>query len=557
MQDLLQTLQDHDIGHLAAVAELWGLDLPPGPALEAARGLAQAMLDPEQVREVVETLPPDARRALEDLLRRGGRMPFLDFTRRHGPLREMGPARRDRERPWREPASPTEALWYRGLIARAFADTPAGPQEFVFVPRDLLPLLPTPPPAPEPAPGHPAPEPAHVTPASHAAVEDATTLLAALRARPEPAPSLHPDRLARLARFLQQPPAAPLLLTLLAEQEVLSGPPLAPDPEAARLFLDLPAPQAAAHLLRAWRDSFAWNDLAHTPGLSCPEGTWPNDPRLARRALVAWLQRIPPGAWWDLESLVAFAHETEPAFQRPGGDFDSWYLTDGRGTFLRGFEHWHAVEGALLRYLLIGPLHWLGGTDLGAAEEGGPPRAFRLTPLAAALWREELDLPPPLPARARLHADGRLEVPAGVPPALRYQVARFTEWEGLKGTVYRYRLTARSLERGREAGLRPAHVRAVLEALAGGIPSTLERALERWAARGTEARLERPWVLRVTDPEVLRTLRRDRAVAPLLGPALGPTAVLVEARHREALRRAAARLGLLLALEDPEADDLP
>ncbi len=117
MQPLLRTLQDHDLGHLRIVAELWGLDLSPGSPLEIARALAAAMLQPSALHEVVDGLPADTGQALQALKASGGRMPLADLTRRFGPLREIGAGRRDREKVWRQPTSPLEALWYRGLLA--------------------------------------------------------------------------------------------------------------------------------------------------------------------------------------------------------------------------------------------------------------------------------------------------------------------------------------------------------------------------------------------------------------------------------------------------------
>ena len=142
MRSLLHTLQDYDLGHLRIVAELWGIDLPQGPARQAADVVARTMLEPATVTEITESLPLPNREALDFLLHLGGRAPLSDFVRRFGPFREMGPGRRDREKPWRDTASPMEALWYRGLIARAFIDTPSGPREFAFIPSDLAALLP-------------------------------------------------------------------------------------------------------------------------------------------------------------------------------------------------------------------------------------------------------------------------------------------------------------------------------------------------------------------------------------------------------------------------------
>ena len=68
------------------------------------------------------------------------------------------------------------------------------------------------------------------------------------------------------------------------------------------------------------------------------------------------------------------------------GDYDSWYLRDAEsGEYLRGFEHWEQVDGALVYYLITGPLHWLGILHLGASEEDGEVLALRYSSWAPRL----------------------------------------------------------------------------------------------------------------------------------------------------------------------------
>ena len=71
-------------------------------------------------------------------------MLWATFVRTFGELRRMGMAKRDRERPDLKPASAVEVLWYRGLVGRAFLSVPPAnePQEYAYIPEDLLPLLP-------------------------------------------------------------------------------------------------------------------------------------------------------------------------------------------------------------------------------------------------------------------------------------------------------------------------------------------------------------------------------------------------------------------------------
>ncbi|MDZ4064799.1 MAG: hypothetical protein U1E22_09060, partial [Coriobacteriia bacterium] len=99
MPDLTTSLQSHDLGHLRIVASLWGVELTAAETDAALTELAAALLDPNLLRELVESLSPEARAALEALVTEGGRIPWAAFARRFGKIREIGPGRRDREQP--------------------------------------------------------------------------------------------------------------------------------------------------------------------------------------------------------------------------------------------------------------------------------------------------------------------------------------------------------------------------------------------------------------------------------------------------------------------------
>src|SRR5512143_1055072 len=142
MPDLTQTLQGADLGFLRMVAGAWGLDLNAPDSHSALPGLVEALHDAELVREILDVLPQEALQALQALLENNGCMTWAMFSRRYGEVRSMGPGRRDRERPDLKPASNTEILWYRALIGRAFLHfPPAEPQEYAYIPDDLLDYL--------------------------------------------------------------------------------------------------------------------------------------------------------------------------------------------------------------------------------------------------------------------------------------------------------------------------------------------------------------------------------------------------------------------------------
>ena len=543
MPNLLQNLRNHDLGHLKIIAELWGVELNAPDARQAAMVLAQAILDRSLVEEVVEALPAEAQAALADLLSNRGRQPWSLFIRRFGSVREMGPGRRDRERPFLKPASPAEALWYRGLVARTFFDTQTGPQEFAFIPEDLVPLLSVAQPALQAALGRPANpgERTHPIPASERILDDSCTLLAALRLG-LPLPEAEPAWITpALSPFSLTPGALAALLSAagLVDDNQL------PRPEPARLFLEAPRGEALAQLASAWLDSPVFNELALIPGIHL-EGEWENDPLRARRAVLDFLSTVPRGTWWSLGAFVEAVRQAHPDYQRPAGDYDSWFIRDClTGEYLRGFQHWDSVDGALLRFIITGPLHWLGVMDLAAPAAGDPPTAFRTSKWSGALLERSVPTGLPLEDEAiQVRSDARLRLPRRVPRSVRYQLARFCEWEGLGGDAYRYRVTAASLERARQNGLRAIHLLALLRRHAAAVPPVLVKALERWEERGTEARLGRLVVLRLSSPAILQELRASRA-ARFLGDPLGPAAVIVKPGARDKILAALAEMGLL------------
>ena len=127
-----------------------------------------------------------------------------------------------------------------------------------------------------------------------------------------------------------------------------------------------------------------FNDLRLVPGLEF-EGEWRNDPLQACYAVLEILTDVPRNTWWSLGAFIERIKEAEPDFQRPAGDYESWYIRRHEsGEFLRGFESWDAIEGALIRFMITGPLHWLGIVDLVASGENRPVSAFRFSRWADA-----------------------------------------------------------------------------------------------------------------------------------------------------------------------------
>lgn len=532
MPDLLHSLLGRDLGHLRIVAGMWGIELTSATAQTAVGELCTSLLDPLLLTEILEALPAEARVALATLAVEKGRIPWAAFTRRFGEIREMGPGRRDREQPHLRPVSPAEMLFYRGLLARAFFDTSSGLQEFAYIPEDLLKLIQehganlAATVRPEPL-GHPAAaaERAHVIPADDHILDDATTLLASLRMGWDAPP--HPLRVPQR-----------VLLDLLSAARLIRD--STPQSDPVKAFLEAPRPEALGMLVNAWQASEAFDELRQLPTLLF-EGEWNNLVLQTRNALLGFLETVPKEKWWSLSAFVSAIKEKHPDFQRSAGDYDAWFIRrQSDGEYLRSFDYWDEVEGALIRYFVTGILHWLGRVDLAAPEQGKEPGAFRMR--SEGLQAESANVEQ---SRLFVSSPGRITAPRSLPRAARYQIARFCDWEDSRAEEYRYRVTASSLEKARAQKLKVAHLLALLQKHAAApLPPAFVKALKRWEVNGAEARVENQVVLRVSRPEVLEMLRKSRA-ARFLGEPLGPTAAIVKPGAGSKIVAALAEIGLL------------
>lgn len=544
MPNLEHTYLDYDLALLRAIASQAGVELNAPNARAAAADLAAAL----QRRETVEVLlaralgsdprAAEIQKALNGLLQASGRMTVAAFVRRHGEPRPLGAAALARERPWENPANATEALYFNGLVGRAFMDSDAGPQEYFFIPSDLIPNLPPAPPASPITPAQAVAPPAgggedSLRAASSALVDDAVTLLAAIQLRPGRVPAVE-----SLTDHLRLP-AYDLLLALLADLQLIT-PARKLDPDRVRPFLQSSRADQLRALAEAWRGSSAWNDLLHVPTLHAEAGAWRNDPVAARALVIRLCAELPPGEWRSVESFVGFVREHYPDFQRPAGDYDSWYIRDAdSGEYLRGFEHWDRVDGALVRFLIVGPMHWLGLTDVRYS-----PDAFRLTPIFPAFVGQREWSIAEKPQKIVLRPDAALQVSRAVNRYDRFQAARIGEWEqSRERDTYVYRLGGGSLEAAARQGITAKHVAAFLRrACEPPLPPAVLDAVERWGAKGIEVRAARTLILRAAHADVLELLRRSPKTKHYLGEAIGDLAV--EVKNWDKLREAMVELGI-------------
>ncbi len=142
-------------------------------------------------------------------------------------------------------------------------------------------------------------------------------------------------------------------------------------------FLEASRADALKLLIEAWQSSQTFDELRLVPGIIC-EGEWKNQPLVTREFLLDLVNSIPQNKWWSIPAFIRNIKEKFPDYQRPAGDYDSWFIKrESDGQYLRGFAYWDQVDGALVKYF-IQTLHWLGMVDLASPEEGKEATAFRV-----------------------------------------------------------------------------------------------------------------------------------------------------------------------------------
>ena len=547
MPDLIHCLHDHDLGFLNVIADLWGVELKAPDAKGALPELSRALTESGLVVEIIEALPEKARQAVEALIQNSGWMTWSRFTREYGPLREMGPGKRDREKPYLDPNSVTEMLWYRGLIGRDFLKREGELQECAYIPEDMLHLMPLIEVGSAQPPGRPASpgEQKYIIDVTDNILDHACTLLAALRlGDPKRSPAM----------LAWDPPVEMISALLEAMRLVTSY--VSPVPEEARLLLELPRGDAMAWLVSGWRESASFNELRLMPGVIC-EGAWRNDPLAARERILEFLSEVPERHWWNLNSFIKAVYEREPDFQRPAGDFDSWLIRDvDTGVFLQGVQHWDQVDGALIHYLITGPMHWLGLVRLASPGAGKPVTAFQFSAWASRLLLgKPVDLSEEDQSMTVL-SDGVIKAGKYTPRLARYQISRFCLWVDENKDEYIYQLTPASLRAAAGQGLKIAHLETLFKNHCETPPPSLMQALHQWEEKGGQARIHPCIVLRVEDPRILKALR-ESAEARFLGDPLGPASVIIRPGAVQRVTAALARLGVLSDVELTEASGFP
>jgi hypothetical protein len=537
MPDLYQTLQDQDVEFLDHLAALNGLDTVSHEKKTLLEELVGAMHAADFLNRLPSILPPQVGHCLSILLQSSRPYSWQQFQREFGEIRRYGAARRERERPDLDPRNTAEWLWFRGLIGCAFMDVQPEPMECAYVPHEIADalrpvLLKISASSLRPA----DPEMIkYLIPVSDALQNHLCTLLAGLRS-------------GRMLENLQIPEDndfQPFLLALAVQAGFLdtSGNVQA---DTVKKFLEQERSVGIFHLWQVWQETPAITELCLISALVCETGC-EHDPVALRTFLLDQLGQLEPGKWFNLDTFIAWIKANHPNFLRPSGDYDSWFIRDhGKQDYLRGFQHWEQVEGRLLRFLLTGPLHWLDVLDLASPDEKILPLAFRVSKRGISILGGVCPAAfPPEDEVLAIQSSGRIEASMRVSRVVRYQVARFCDWEPMAAGRYRYRITAASLQSASKQGLKATALLTLLRSNCHpALPPNLIQAIESYSHHGAQVSFQPAVVLQVSHPEILEKLEKSRA-ARFIDAVLTPNTALIKPGSESALEKALLELGYL------------
>lgn len=484
---------------LQVIAELRGAYLDSTDNREQAIDLLAAQIteptSAQMAYQEITDYSDQAQEAIETLLREGTEIAEAQFSREFGSIRQMGPAKLDRETPWLYPENVAELLYYYGFLGRGIKGTGQNAHTIVYLPSDIVPWLPQPQEVTAegvlPILPIPPPPAARTLLADDSFLEDLGTLLGFLRTDTLRlnGDSPNADDIDRFVSRLQLPYAdSPELSARLALLLHVSkrlgwlrrgdGNQVKLNVHNVRLFLEKPRPEQRVTIWDTWRNSTEWNDLCRTPGLECTNTeAWQNDVLQTRTSVLQSLSQLQPNCWYSLADLVAVMKEHSPNFQRPTGNFNNWYIRDNSTQeFLKGFESWDAVEGSFLRFLIGAPLHWLGAIDL-AEPSAGDDLQFALGRWGARWLGHDVPEQPEQPRRPLVIGDDfTITLSPGTPLAERFRVERFAQWQD-SYPQYIYQINQDSLKKATDTQIAPTQILDFLRKQARYVPDNVAASL--------------------------------------------------------------------------------
>ena len=543
---LRQLLYRCEIRFLPVIASHW-LKLESTPNYEELiRLICSRLLDQKTLpaylksAEGAEILP-----WLSRLMAKSGQEPAEQFEEAAGHFRVAGIEKILREKMWLTPISATEKLYYRGLIFRENRIVDGILQECYILPEDLQKLL------------------ASFINTGYSAAVDLPPIIIRPAIPSETVKVAEPDKklpdvislaagLKRDGKEVRIPglelsPEYKRFLRMLLHDGGLFPKDGDADPEAIRRFLVRNRTAARIRLCTVWRRSAGYDELSETPELTVltPPAY---DPADCRGFILRLLCSLETDTWWSINGLINGIKAKYPQFLRSRFAEGSWQINDKDGNDLHGNSSWFQLEGAYLRFLLSGPLQWLGITRLSYAETGQPPAAFRIDGDGIFLLREsesetiseeilnrpnsEIDTP-------KISGDGVITCTNRVPRYFRFMAVRYCGIADYKkNDITVFRVTPSGLNQAEANGLSCSAFLTLLQRFSrNNVPPSLARMLNTRESLSAPATIYSATILTIPNKAVLEELLETSRLEKWILQQINPTSLLIDPKGIGEIRR--------------------
>lgn len=300
-------------------------------------------------------------------------------------------------------------------------------------------------------------------------------------------------------------------------------------------------------LIRIWRESRICNELFEIPEitvLAAPDFSAPEP----RRIILDLLNNMSSDTWMSVNGFIAAVKKAKPQFLRGTFREERWQLQDPERNDLSGIGSWYQLEGAYLRFLLSGPLSWMGLVQCAYADKAHKElSAFRISQDIRFLLAESaqpetaeaiLSKPNLEQAKPTISGDGEIACSAKVPRYFRYMGVRYAEIEKVGKDRAVFRITPASLSNAECAGLSRASLLSLLKRFSGNkVPPSLERMLSAPENTSRTAMIYSATILTIPDEAVLTELLDTSRLEKWILQQINPTSILIDPKGITEIRR--------------------
>lgn len=545
---LRQMLYRTEVRLIPVIAGFWFRTPGPADYEELIRLLCERMSDPALLRKMLNR-PDNADLAagLKYLAEHKGIETADTYEKIFGSMRIAGIEKTLREKYWKFPVSVTEKLFYRGFIFRESRPADNSLKDSYILPEDLNTLLKkilndvkvpdiriSDPLIIRPA----APsETAAVSPV-YRDLPDIFTLAAGLKRSKRPLQFPGESISAPYSAFIE------MLLSdsgmFATESDV--------NTEMIRRHLVQNRTAARLELIRVWRKSGYYNEIAedkeHFTITAMPEF----DPKEPREALLEIIENLPPDTWWSLSGFTAAIKNSYPLFLRNSFTDNHGTILDPNGNDLSGIGSWYQFEGAYIQFLLFGPLQWLGIIQTAYSDKSpNEPAAFRISSEGQFFLLESsqvetsqmiLNKPNLETAAPIISSDGAVTCSNAVPRYFRYMAARCCEIEKVKGDSCVFRITPNSLSDAEKEGISKDAFLSLLKRFSKrALPPSLERMLSADAKSVLPATIYNAYILTVPQQETLEELLETARIEKWIIQKINQNSLMIDPKGIDEIRR--------------------